>query len=89
MTTDTKSASLPAVLKSITGKKEAGILVGLGALAAAGAGIYSKRRELIAWWLNFTKPEFGVRISAGDTLALLGDLQQRAAARKVLEEIPS
>lgn len=63
MTINPKSASLPAVLKSIAGKREAGILVGLGALAAAGAGIYAKRRELIAWWLNFTKPEYSVRLT--------------------------
>ncbi|MFZ0544049.1 MAG: CocE/NonD family hydrolase [Candidatus Promineifilaceae bacterium] len=39
-----------------------GTAVGLAVLAAAGAGVYALRRHLIAWWLHFPKPAYGVSL---------------------------
>lgn len=38
-------------------------VMGLAALAAAGTGVYALRRQLIAWWLNFPQPDYGVSVT--------------------------
>ncbi len=95
MINDSKKSWFWPTIQAISEKKETRLFMGAAAVAAAGAGIYALRRQLIAWWLNFSKPAYGVKVTKNiripmpDGVSLATDHYQPDKNGHVADDFPT